>query len=547
MLLTNIENIENRQKFRLLLASVLTSLASFLSQANAFFPFGNPLLGLISLIPLLWALRHSPNNRWASLILGLSLALSSPLQYFWLASFQDYSTWTIGSVTLGFWLYGWTFGPALRLALRQEPGPAVFLGAMVWALYEFLRSNGFLGFPWGNLPYPFYDWQALIQATDWGGTTWISFLIASWMILAMIWSTEPENRSKLTHTALSFSLIVLVHFTYASWTTEVEYDQKGRLKVLLIQQNADPWVRGQEALGLETSVRLSVEGLQRHPDTDLVVWSENSLRRPLQIRKFYEENPKDRPLFDVIRGSNQHWLFGNPYIADQNATRIMNAAILMGPNTNILEVYGKNHLVPIAEFIPFFEWPPIRDFFRNTVGLQATWVPNDRISPLTLRSSTGQEIRLGVQICFEDAFPYISRSLSAQGAKLFIVLSNDSWSKTDSAQIQHFLVALFRALETRTPMIRSTNSGFTGAVDPRGKIVAGPLPFFEPGWLYHDLKFSLERPYTPLSQLLGDWVGWLFWWLTVFFLAMKGGAFRSGLYSYFAKRLRWSSSSSSGR
>lgn len=497
----------------------------------------------MSHIPLFWALRHSPSNRWARILMGLSLAVASPLQYFWLASFQDYSLWTIGSVTLGFFLYGLVFGPVLRLALKQEPGSAVFLGAMVWALYEFLRSNGFLGFPWGNLVYPLFQWQALVQGADWGGTTWISFLIAALMILSMILLTEPQHRLHLMPASFVLGFLFLIHFTYSSWTTEVEYDQNESIEVLLIQQNADPWIRGQEAIGLETSVRLSLTGLKQHPQTDLVVWSENSLRRPLQLRKFYEEQPKDFPLFSVLKSNSQHWLFGNPYIADANATRIMNAAILMNNQAEILNVYGKNHLVPIAEFIPFFELPPVREFFRNTVGLQATWVPSDRIAPMDVEHTQGKSTRLGVQICFEDAFPYISRALAAKGAGVFVVLSNDSWSKTDSAQIQHFIVSLFRSLETRIPMIRSTNSGFTGVIDHRGRIVAGPLPFFEPGWLYHEVRYSQDKPYLSLSLRWGDWVGWLFWWLTLILLWLRGGLIKSGWYSYSARRPRsfWSS------
>lgn len=535
------------EKLRLLTAAVVSSLLSALSQANLVFPYGNPWLGAVSLVPLFWALRTSASPRGAALLLALSLSLTSPLQYYWLASFQDYSLWTIGSVTLGFFLYGLVFGPLVRLALREGGGFGVFLGAATWSLYEFFRSNGYFGFPWGNLPYPFFQWDPLVQGADWGGLPWLSFLIASGMILAVLWMTESMDRTHLPRTTLAYLLLITVHFGYSAWTSEVRPHPADSLNVLTIQQNADPWIRDQELPGLRTSVQLSLEGLAQHPRTDLVVWSENSLRRPLQFRTFYEQTPPERPLFQVLRSSGQLWLFGNPYVADPLGTRVHNAAVLMNSSAEIVDVYGKNHLVPIAEHIPFFEWEPVRTFFQRTVGLYATWIPSDRIRPLTIQREGRPSLELGVQICFEDAFPYISRSLAAQGARAFVVLSNDSWSKTDSAQIQHLIVALFRTIETRRPMIRSTNSGFTGAIDARGKVVAGPLPFFQPGWLHHELVLEEPYPYTPLALAWGDWVGWLFWWVILAYLICRGGRFRFGWCSYSAGRPRWSWSSASGR
>ena len=528
----------NKQKKSILLLMVfISAILSFLSQANEIFLFGNPFLGLVSLIPLFWALKFSSCPRWAGLMLSLFLGITSILQYFWLASFQDYSIWTIGGVTLGFILFGMFFGPLLFLALEQPSSSSVFLASMIWCVYEFFRSNGFLGFPWGNLPYPLFRWDALVQGSEWGGVLWLSFLLASWKNLVVFWLSKPKHDEELGRTALALFLVFMVHFAYSAWTTEVIYPQFTKLNILMIQQNADPWIRDQELRGLQTSTNLSKEGLTEHPQTNLVVWSENSIRRPLQFRKFFEENPKDLSLFQLVRSSQAEWLFGNPYIADSTGTKIFNAALLLDNQSEIRQVYGKTHLVPLAEFIPFFELQPVRDFFRSTVGLQATWVPGDKIFPLIIRDANKNELKIGVQICFEDSFPYISRSLAYQGAKLFIVLTNDSWSKTDSAQNQHFIVSYFRSLETRRPMARSTNSGFTGVIDHRGRIVAGPLPFFEPGKLYHEISIPTVHPYTPLAILWGDWVGWLFWWLTLVFILVKGGAIKPERYSYFAKKL----------
>lgn len=514
-----------------LIAVLVSVFLSFLAQPNAFYAYGNPAAGAISLIPLFWALRRQRAPRDQGLVLALFLTLSSPLQYFWLSSFQDYSLWTLGGVTLGFAFYGLVFGPVLSLALRQAPPIGPLLGGVVWSVYEFFRSNGFFGFPWGNIPYPFAFWAPLAQGADWGGLPWLSFLLASGMALAERALEQPWEGPRgqdWGRAVVAWSLVMLIHFGYSAWTTEVPLVKRGEVEVLLIQQNADPWIRDQELPGLRTSVRLSEEGLARHPGTELVIWSENSIRRPLQFGDFYERQPAERPLFSLIREApgRPWWLFGNPFIADFEGRRIHNAAVLMDPQARIHGVYAKNHLVPFAEIIPFFELEAVQNFFRQALRLYATWVPGERIHPLVLPREEG-DLRLGVLICFEDAFPYISRSLYYQGAQLLLVLSNDSWSKTDSAQIQHQIVAHFRSLETRLPLVRSTNSGFTAVTDPRGRTVAGPLPFFTSAYLHH--RVALETlPHPTLVMLLGDWAGWTFWWITLAWCWTFSLRFRKG-------------------
>jgi apolipoprotein N-acyltransferase len=91
-------------------------------------------------------------------------------------------------------------------------------------------------------------------------------------------------------------------------------------------------------------------------------------------------------------------------------------------------------------------------------------------------------VHFGAPICFEDAFTGVVRGFRHGGADVIINLTNNSWSRTESAQIQHYVAARFRAVETRTALVRSTNSGLTGVVDGHGRLQAS-LPMFERGSL----------------------------------------------------------------
>jgi apolipoprotein N-acyltransferase len=105
-------------------------------------------------------------------------------------------------------------------------------------------------------------------------------------------------------------------------------------------------------------------------------------------------------------------------------------------------------------------------------------------------------------------FHNICRELVSHGAEVLINITSDSWSGMESALTQHTASARFRAIETRTPLVRSTNAGLTGVIDPSGAITAG-LPLFEPGYLLVDVPVP-ARPGFTLYGMLGDYLPFLF-------------------------------------
>ena len=88
------------------------------------------------------------------------------------------------------------------------------------------------------------------------------------------------------------------------------------------------------------------------------------------------------------------------------------------------------------------------------------------------------------------------------GAELLVNLTHDSWSKTDSAEIQHFVAARYRAVELRRTLVRSTNGGVSGLVLPDGSL-AELLPLFssEAQFIQIPVYTGEETPYLRY----GDW------------------------------------------
>ena len=174
-------------------------------------------------------------------------------------------------------------------------------------------------------------------------------------------------------------------------------------------------------------------------------------------------------------------LFGGVVIVDMDKQAYWNAAVLATKDGKVLDMYGKMHPVPFAESIPFYEVGAVRAFFRNVVGIWNPWVEGTRYTVFRVPLQDGGEMAFGVPICFEDAFADLCRQYLLRGADLLVNITNDSWSKTWSSEIQHFQVARFRAIENRRVLVRSTNGGVSAVVGPWGEIRVR-MPFFERTW-----------------------------------------------------------------
>ncbi len=58
----------------------------------------------------------------------------------------------------------------------------------------------------------------------------------------------------------------------------------------------------------------------------------------------------------------------------------------------------------------------------------------------------------------------------AKGARLLVNITNDTWFGLTSAPLQHLAHMALRAVEHRVAVVRAANRGFSGYIDPVGRM-----------------------------------------------------------------------------
>jgi apolipoprotein N-acyltransferase len=126
-------------------------------------------------------------------------------------------------------------------------------------------------------------------------------------------------------------------------------------------------------------------------------------------------------------------------------------------------------------------------------------------------------LEFSTPICFEDTFGYLSRRFVNSGARAIINVSNDAWAGNLTCQYQHLSMSVFRSVENRVPLVRSTATGQTCIVDPNGRITAMATPFTETV-LIGQIPVLSESPKS-VYRVCGDLCGILFAAGGIFLLA----------------------------
>ncbi|HEX4655837.1 MAG TPA: apolipoprotein N-acyltransferase, partial [Streptosporangiaceae bacterium] len=260
------------------------------------------------------------------------------------------------------------------------------------------------------------------------------------------------------------------------------------------------------AVRVNASQRLSA-GLARD-HADLIVWGESSIAYDLNLPKY---GWLLHQLEALSAADHAPILLNQDSIApDGDKSKV---AVLLS-STGVDARYVKTRLVPFGEYIPFRQqlgWLTKISKAAPQNMIAGTGAHVMQVTPPASPSpSSGRPLTIGVLICFESAFPDMSRVDTDQGAQLIVYQTSDStwqagWEEWVLAQ--HAALGALRAAETGRPVMQAALTGDSVAFDPRGRLLAWQGPSFRGATV---VRLALPSASSrTLYDRLGDYVPWI--------------------------------------
>lgn len=457
-------------------AAVVFVLTVFLAVAS-FPPYHAPEFAYAMLAPgVLWAYRRPSFKLFAGTLLSAQMVAWTILLG-WLHHVTWAGLFLLGpfvGLWIGVWyLAVWWFMPRLIGRPHLTRILAIVGLAGLWVLIEWTRTWLLGGFPW--LPLAASQWEraTILQVAAYTGAYGVSFVLVIMNLgfaayaHRLFWegATGFAKRSQEFFFALFLLLAcICIHFTEAfhrprfvtplarvafvqpDIPQEVKWDPSKRTEILKILEQA------------------TLAAAAARPD--LILWPEAVT--PLAVQS-------DEALRDFVdslaRQARVPLLLGSIATErlNQPDEKWLNGAFVVRPDTGLApDYYAKRKLVPFGEFVPF---RPLFGWLKKFVPIGEDFTAGEDSAPLLLPLRP-EPLVAGPLICYEDVFPQLARRSAIAGASVLTVLTNNAWFGEGGAAYQHAAHSVLRAVETRRPVLRCGNAGWSGWIDEFGGVRA---------------------------------------------------------------------------
>ncbi len=391
------------------------------------------------------------------------------------------------------------------------------------------------------------NWTMLIQISDVVGEYGVDFVvmlvaasIACQIPLSLFTpaheGNEPRRRRLVQLAALVPAVIALVAtLAYGHWRLVKAQElnatslSKGP-RLALIQGNSsaeskfDPNRQRQimtDYMELSANAIAKAGQVGDGRPVDLVVWPETMFRTPLitfdsgykpppgatrtpeEIASF---GPND--LANLVKRLGTPVMVGvervhYPVTSSANSEApplVFNSTVLVGHQGEIIGTYDKMHRVMFGEYIPFADWFP---FLYRITPLTGGIVAGEKPAALRLHGV----YCFSPNICYETAIPHVIRRQVAtlenrdEYPNALVNVTNDAWYWGSSELDMHLACGVFRAVETRLPLVIAANGGISAWIDHLGRVRA-KSPRQQADFIIADIEPSDIQSYY---VRYGDW------------------------------------------
>lgn len=465
----------------LLLLSVLLFSLSFPGLLNR---EGISFISFIALAPMFYVIYRLKYPE--ALIYGFFFGLGKYLLFnYWLKEFDPAAFAVVPGI---YGLYFLGLFPLIKFMYNTFPKKGYIAIAVTWLTYEIFKSTNIIGYSYGILGQSMYKTHLFTGIVDIFGTYFLGLLIVFPAVLSTFLYTKRHlirNKSEWLVPSAVYLLVLVISIIYTQ-ASKVDYSDSKTLKISLIQHNLNCWLSNNVQSYYQSYGHL--EDLSREAEVkepDLVVWSETAFIPAIEWHKKYR--PKnERERYDLIKRMEKFlkttkadYIIGNNESFNPARDKHYNTAYHYKKD-QMINKYRKMNLVPFTEEFPYPElFPWLNDYVKSLGAKQIMRGKKQNLFDIKGVKST-------ILICYEDAFSASPREGINNGSDLFINITNDAWTSSPSAALQHYAAASLRTVENRRSLVRAGTTGFTAVISPNGELLAS-LPIFARQELTYDV------------------------------------------------------------
>ena len=347
------------------------------------------------------------------------------------------------------------------------------------------------------------------QAADVGGVFFLTFLS-----LAFNEGITASLRIRKIRPAVVASVMLVCVLLYGQWRVNQHraYESSNGptvpvLRTAMVQANigdflkvaAEQGTRDAMTAVLEQYLGLSGQALRETARPDAIIWPETAypaiFKQPETPNEFKMEG-RLNSFLDTLPGT---LIFGG-YDRDRSGSEF-NSLFFHHAPLKATRTYHKNILLMFGETLPFADtfpemksWFPTMGFFGRGPGPEV----------IEVRNADGDSFQLAPSICYEGLIGEHSAQGAWLGADALVNVTNDSWFGPDGEPYLHLALTRFRTVETRLPLLRSTNTGFSVWMDALGETRASS-GLFESTVLKAEIKKRIWpfSPHLEIGRILG--------------------------------------------
>lgn len=465
----------------------LGRIAAFLTGAIPAFAFPAPsiwALGFVGLVPWLTIVTAAATRREAGWRTGYAGAGFFIALHHWLIPTVGPFVIMLGALLGALWVPS---GLTAWWLLHDAAAPrrmllAAWLVPAVWVFTEWLRSWERLGGPWGLLGATQWNNRHVLALAAAGGVWLVSAVLVA-LNVSIVGMVGGWRRRSLRLTGIAL-VVSLTTVAYGYGWLRSEPEPAGTITVAGVQ----PGVIHGPAVRFDAHERLTQT--LRPGDVELIVWAESSVGLDLEASPEYLERLQllsERLEAAVLVNVDARRTDGGIF----KSSTLVDAA-------GIADRYDKMRLVPFGEYVPL----------RPLLGWIAAFTDaaaEDRGRGDELVVMKVGDVGIGPLVCFESAFPDLSRRLVRASADVIVLQTATTTFQGSWAQAQHAALGAVRAVESGRPVIHAAVSGDSAVFTAAGNRLV---------WLGHDttgvwrVAVPLVEGTTPFVRS-GGWVPFL--------------------------------------